>query len=319
MRYVVTGAAGALGRALLARLSPRAVVAIVRGEWVPPGIEAHAGIDIADVCWDELIRADDIVFHLAAFVHRRVNCDADVACMRHVNVDATAKLASACNKSGAKLLFASSVAVFKSPGEGLSEGAPTVPRTEYGRTKLAAEHAICGEGRKGLKYVNLRFPLMYGPAGRGNMERMLTAIARGRYWPVGNPLVRKSCLHFSDAADALIRAADANLERGAYVVAPPEPATLGELHSAAYAAVGARMPCRGIPAGPARIAARAADAGALLLGKKTRLADQIATLTTPAWYDGSRFAAVTGFVPQVDLREGLSATASWMRAQHLLP
>lgn len=45
-RYVVTGASGALGRALLERLPGQRVLACVRGGDVPPGVGASVRIDV---------------------------------------------------------------------------------------------------------------------------------------------------------------------------------------------------------------------------------------------------------------------------------
>jgi UDP-glucose 4-epimerase len=182
--------------------------------------------------------------------------------------------------------------------------------TDYGRTKLLAEDAI--RGTKGLAHAILRFPLLYGPHGRGNLERMLRAIARRRYWPIGSPAVRKSCLHLDDAAQALVLAGD-HLSAGTYLVAPAEPVTLGELHRAAYEAVGARCPWPAIPSGAARLAAGAVDVAARMLGRPTALERSIATLTSPAWYDGTQFRRLTGFAPRIPLAEGLRGTVRWLR------
>ena len=92
--------------------------------------------------------------------------------------------------------------------------------------------------------------------------------------------------------------------------------TLGEIHAAAYAAVGRRSPRVTIPRGAALAAARALQAGAGLAGRSTRLPDQIETLTAPAGFDGAPFARATGFAPEVGLagRDAPAPPAGW-RAQ----
>jgi len=75
------------------------------------------------------------------------------------------------------------------------------------------------------------------------MERLLRSIHRGRYWPIGSGTAKKSCLFFDDAAEALVQAS--GTERavgGTFVVAPPAPVTLDEIHSFAFAAFGRRPP-----------------------------------------------------------------------------
>lgn len=318
-RALITGVSGALGHALSAALRERhvEVVGVDRDAAAPEGcVRYHAG-DITTLDWSPVLTGCDAVFHLAAFVHRAPT-PAEIQLVHDVNHHATSKLARAARMAGCKLVFVSTVAVLGPGASGLGDDAPLAPTTEYGMSKARAEAAIAAEAEAGLSAAVLRMPLLYGPRGRGNMERMLGAIARRRYWPVGDSRTMKSCLHFADAAEALLLAVGASLGPGPYVVAPPRPATLGEIHDAAYRAVSAAAPAFSIPTGLATVFAGAADWSASLVGRRTRLRDQIATLTSPAWYDGSRFIAATGFAPRVDLRTGLSLTAEWMRHTNAL-
>jgi nucleoside-diphosphate-sugar epimerase len=312
VKVLVTGSAGALGRSLLRSLRQggHEVVALSRSG---SAIEGHPTTvaDVRAAPWERLVEGASAVFHLAAFVHRLPRSAAEREEAREVNHRATAALASACAAAGAKLVFASSVAVLGRGGAGLGDDAPPNPESVYGETKLLGEEAIRAAGSGRLRHAILRLPLLYGPHGRGNMERMLAAIARGRYWPIGDPEVRKSCLHFDDAAEALLLAAFG--AEGTYLVAPPVPSRLGEIHAAAYAALGKRAPVPACPTFVAWLAAAAVDVGARLLGKPSRMRDGIETLTRPAWYDGTRFARATGFAPRIALADGLRSTAAWMR------
>jgi UDP-glucose 4-epimerase len=297
-RVVITGAAGALGRALVARISGRGtpVLGLDREEVTIAGATLER-CEIATAPFSDIIGPGDVVFHLAAFVHRHPRSAEEVREVHEVNHHATSRLAAACLDASATLVFVSTVAV--------SAG------SEYGKSKAAAEDAIRNLGGKGLTFSIVRFPLLYGPHGHGNMERMLQAIRAGRYWPIGDPSTVKSCLFLEDAAGALVLAAERGLG-GTFVAAPEVAPTLGEIHSAAYAAVGRRCPRTTIPRGAALAAARAVQALAGLLGRSTRLPDHIETLTAPAGFDGSPFARATGFVPKVGLEEGMQRTAAWM-------
>lgn len=313
-RTWVTGATGGLGRALLQHIPVERVAVIARGE-VPAGFAGTVvRADVASARWGDLIGPGDVVFHLAAWVHRRTTTSAEVQRAHEVNAAATARLAAACRQVGAKLVFASTVAVFGRDAAGVSDASPVGPSSDYARSKLAAEDAIRGEGEKGLRFAILRFPLMYGPWGRGNMERMLRAIAGGAYWPVGDPTTRKSCLFFGDAAGALLLAAsEPKVERGTHVVTPGSSCSLGEIHEAAYRSLGRTVPSFSIPYSVALFLGRGADLGLRALGRGPRLAEQVRTLASPAWYDGSRFAALTGFRAAVSVEEGLRQTAAWLR------
>lgn len=311
MNILVTGATGGLGRALLRRLGAEGqrVTAIARRRAAVAGVETVA-TELTTAPWEALLEGCATVYHLAAYVHRPAETAAERLEMAAVNHEATAALAAACRAVGARLVFASTVAVLGAGGDGLGDDAAPSPVTDYGRTKLLAEEAV--RGTQGLAHAILRFPLLYGPHGRGNLERMLRAIAGHRYWPIGSPAVRKSCLHFDDAAEALLLAGR-HVSAGTYLVAPSEPTTLGELHRAAYEAVGAACPRPAIPSAVARVAATAVDAAARAIGRRASLGRSIATLTSPAWYDGAPFRTITGFRPRIPLADGLTETVRWLR------
>jgi UDP-glucose 4-epimerase len=296
-RAVVTGVAGGLGRALSARLAREGTSILgldrTRAEVAGATVEA---CEMATARFADIVRPGDLVFHLAAFVHRLPRTTEEIREVHEVNHHATARLAVACLGAGATLVFVSTVAV-------------STP-SAYGKSKAAAEDAIRGLQGRGLRFSIVRFPLLYGPHGHGNMERMLAAIRSGRYWPIGHPSTPKSCLYFDDAARALVLAAERGL--GDTFVAAPEPVpTLGQIHAAAYAAVGLPVPGIAIPRGAAMLAAHALQGVLRFAGRSSRLPDQIETLTSPAGFDGTAFSRATGFAPEIGLEEGMRRTARW--------
>ncbi len=303
-RAVVTGAAGALGQSLVECLSVRGFE-VLGMDRVPPkasatsigGAVAFQVCDVATARFEELVRPGDVVFHLAAYVHRLPRTPEEIREVHEVNHHATARLAAACLAAGATLVFVSTIAV-----EAI---------TEYGRSKAAAEDAIRALGQRGLRFSILRFPLLYGPNGRGNMERMLGAIRTGRYWPVGDQSTPKSCLYLDDAARALVLAGRGALG-GTFVAAPDPIPTLGQIHAAAYSAVGRRLPVLAVPRGLALGVAHLLKHLLALANRSTRLAEQVETLTAPAGVDGGAFARETGFCPEVGLVEGMRRTARWL-------
>jgi nucleoside-diphosphate-sugar epimerase len=307
---LITGAGGALGRATAARLAKVCEVSgVVRAPPATPvlGLSRTFVADVRSADWGSLLEEVEAVIHLAAFVHRPDAAPLQQGELIATNRDATAALAAACRSAGKKLVFASSISVYGPTAAALRESTPLEPETVYGRSKLEAEEAIRRECARGLRAAILRLPLLYGPFGRGNMERMLGAISRGRYWPIGDPAVPKSCLHFDDAAAALELALSDRVE-GTFNVAPEHAPTLGEIHAAAYAAVGRRAPPHA-PAALASLAATLADGGLRLIGRRPRLSRAIETLVRPALVDGQRFAVAAGFAPVVPLVEGLRGTA----------
>ncbi|MEV6164078.1 dTDP-4-dehydrorhamnose reductase [Streptomyces sp. NPDC052052] len=162
--WLVTGAAGMLGRDVLARLAGEDVTAVAAD---------RAALDIAD---PGAVRAG-FREHRPAVV---VNCaawtavdDAETqedAALR-VNGTGPGVLAAACHEHGAVLLQVSTDYVFAGDdGKPYAEDAPTGPRSAYGRTKLAGEQAVL-RALPDTGYV-VRTAWLYG-AGGGNFVRTM--------------------------------------------------------------------------------------------------------------------------------------------------
>lgn len=318
-RVLVTGYTGGLGHALVTRLRDEfvRVRGVGRRELPSSPVDEFVPGDVSTADWTQLIPGCSAVFHLAAFVHARPKDQAAVARTFDVNHLATARLAAACREARATLIFASTVAVMR--GAQPSESRDSAPGSDaYAESKWMAEQAIRSEADKGLRFVTVRFPLLYGPHGRGNMERLLRSVSAGHYWPIGNQDVRKSCLFFADAAEALILAwRTPQVENRSLVVSSPKAFSMREIHEAAYQACGRRMPGYAVPTALARAATRAVDIGMFALGKRSHFAHSIDTLTTSAAYDGTEFAAATGFAPRTGLQSGLLVTRRWMNSERL--
>ncbi|MFO7654757.1 MAG: dTDP-4-dehydrorhamnose reductase [Candidatus Krumholzibacteriia bacterium] len=133
MTFLVTGAAGMLGRAVLRRLGP-----------------AGAGIDLPDGDLTDPAAVSDVFthHHPAWVIHCAAFTDVDGAedqreRARAVNATATGHLAYACEQSGAGLSYVSTDYVFDgSAAEGYAEDAPRRPINHYGATKAEGERVV---------------------------------------------------------------------------------------------------------------------------------------------------------------------------------
>jgi len=156
MRIIVTGASGFVGRALTAALreSGHDVVGVDR-----TGSPDLVG-DIADVGFVAQLFSErcDAVAHLATVPGGAAEQDPTMA--KRVNLDATMLLADAAAAAGARLVFASSIAVF---GEALPDpvGDDTrhAPMLLYGAHKAMAEQWLDTLARRGeLSALAVRLP-----------------------------------------------------------------------------------------------------------------------------------------------------------------
>lgn len=148
-RILITGANGLVGQALVRRLSvwPGADV-LATGRRPHPAVSAFSGgyapLDVLDGDAVERAMQDfapSAVVHAAA-VSQVETCEADKEACWALNVDATAALAAACYRHGARLVLLSSDFVFDGRGGPYAEEDRPFPLNAYGRSKLAAENAL---------------------------------------------------------------------------------------------------------------------------------------------------------------------------------
>lgn len=136
VRVLVTGAAGQLGRALLAALAGTDAVARGLGS---------KEMDITDPGAVEAALAalaPDVIVNCAAYTAVDA-AEADEAAAHRVNAEGPANLARATAASGCRLIHISTDYVFGGAGpDPYPVDAPTGPRTAYGRTKLAGEREV---------------------------------------------------------------------------------------------------------------------------------------------------------------------------------
>ncbi|WP_460071956.1 dTDP-4-dehydrorhamnose reductase [Streptomyces sp. YKOK-I1] len=170
MRWLVTGAAGLLGRDTVAELARR-------GEEVT-GLD-HAGLDITRP--DQVDRAvaaqrPDLVVNCAAYTAVD-DAESDEARALRINGDGPRLLARACAAHGARLIHVSTDYVFAGDATvPYPEDHPPAPRTAYGRTKLAGERAVLTT--LPAASVVLRTAWLYGVHGPSFVRTMLGLEAR---------------------------------------------------------------------------------------------------------------------------------------------
>lgn len=151
----------------------------------------------------QLVKDVDVIFHLAASTSTDSKWP-NLAEVIENNVNLTRKLVEASPET-ARLIYSSTVEVYgERPGK-VTERTPTNPTSPYGITKLASETVIQKTCRKrGIPYVILRLPTIYGPWQREDMtyQQIISGI--------GTPAVDRSTLdvlYVDDAIDAFLLAA----------------------------------------------------------------------------------------------------------------
>ncbi|MFE5209528.1 dTDP-4-dehydrorhamnose reductase [Streptomyces sp. NPDC056600] len=172
MRWLVTGAAGMLGRDTAQELARRGEETVTLG---------RAELDITsedDVRAALAAHRPDVVVNCAAYTAVD-DAETDEATALRINGDGPRTLARACAEQGtARLIHVSTDYVFDGRATApYPEDHPTAPRTAYGRTKLAGERAVLDElpGRGAV----VRTAWLYGVHG-GNFVRTMTRLESRR-------------------------------------------------------------------------------------------------------------------------------------------
>jgi UDP-glucose 4-epimerase len=301
MTVLVTGASGFIGRALVGELS--AAGHRVRAAMRQPAdvfgreVEVVAVSDLTrPVEWRLLLRNVDTVVHLAGIAHAGSDIP-DEAFDRVIRL-ATAELAAAARTAGVRrLIFISSIRAQCGPvcEHPLTETDVPNPTDAYGRSKLAAEHAVRAAE---VPFTILRPVLVYGPGAKGNLARLLALARSPLPLPFGSFANRRSLVARQNLVAAIRHTLDSPATTGeTYVVADPTPLTPGEIVAALRA--GEQRAPRLVPVPPALIAM----AFNVLRQSETwqRLGGELVA-------DPAKLLAA-GWRPQVETRAGLAAMA----------
>lgn len=196
MRVLVVGASGFVGRATCAELLREGYS--VQGTWREHPERLVAGLEDAFSESDlEISRTDfEVVLACSALVPYGAMNEPSPALIE-ANVEMARRLTSRFSK--ARIVLASSVAVYGDAASPRTEGSPFASPSEYGWSKLAAEAII----RQHRSFGIIRFSSLYGPGMKGHsfLPAILgSALRERRISLFGDGSRRQDYLHIADAA-----------------------------------------------------------------------------------------------------------------------
>jgi len=224
LKILITGGAGFIGSRAAARyLADGWEVVVVdnltsgRRDNVPTGAHFYE-LDIRDQEFAEVVAAErpDVLSHHAAQIDVRVSTT-DPAYDADVNIIGSIKTIEAALAARVKrFIFASSGgAVYGEPDyRPADEECPTRPVSQYGCSKLAVEHYLyLYHVQRGLNYVALRYPNVYGPGQNPRGEAGVTAIFALKMLAAepctifGDGTETRDYVYIDDVVEAHVRAA----------------------------------------------------------------------------------------------------------------
>ena len=323
---LVIGATGALGPAVirafqtegwevrsLSRKRPRADTAAAA---IP-----HVEADVTDQrALERAMAGVDVVVHMAALLHV-VDPPPSLRDEYHrVNVRGTAAVMSAARACSVRRVVAlSSICVYGQQSGLLDEGTVPVPDTLYAASKLEAEQEVLRSNSSSEEpfSVVLRLAAVYGAGIKGNYQRLVGALARRRFVPVGSGTNKRTLVLEDDAARAIVLAAVHPSAPGrTFNVTDGEIHTVAEITTAIGAALGRRPPRLSIPVAFARVAISVFE-GVCRLCAKTPPVTQAALqkYTEDVAVSGQRIKDELGFEPRWSLAKGWQKTIAEMKQQ----
>lgn len=179
MRLVITGALGHIGSRLVHSLRPsdfggRLTEVVLLDSLVTQRYCSLFNLpvevpfrflegDICEMDLEEVCAGADVVVHLAAMTNAAGSFSTQEAVER-VNFNGTERLAAACVRQGARLLFLSTTSVYGTQASTVDEDCPQAdlkPQSPYATSKLRAEGLLQSLAAEGLRTFVGRFGTIY--------------------------------------------------------------------------------------------------------------------------------------------------------------
>ena len=306
MEILITGGAGFIGSHILAQLQGRRDMDVVvfdnlssgSKEHVPAGMELVEG-DVCDEAAVDALFADhhfDAVIHLAAQTMVPTSVEQPVLDCQ-INLEGVLHVLEACRIHGTgHILFSSSAAVY---GDNLhiplKETERLVPTSPYGITKMATEHYLrVYHELYGMDATVFRFANVYGERqgekGEGGVVSIFCKLLSQRQGITvfGDGNQTRDFVYAGDIAQAIIRALPL---KGCHTmnVSTGQETSINDLIRSFEKAVGYTVPVQ-------YTAPRTGDILRSVLSNEALKRD-------------------LGFVPEMDLEEGIRRTYDWYRRQ----
>ena len=306
--FLVTGASGSLGRAVVNRLlaDGRRVRGFVRRVPESPlhGVEYVVG-DLADAAAvARAVAGADTVIHAGAAMKG--------GWPEHKSgtVDGTRHVVDACKTHGiTQLVHISSMSVVDwagSDNRAVSEQVPLEPRPEkrgaYTRAKLEAERMVAAAANAGLPCVILRPGQIFG----GGIPLITGAVARragGRWLVLGDGKTELPLVYIDDVVQAIVAAIDRRITKGEIIqIVDPEPVTQEDV----LAAAGGARPIVRVPRRLVLALGKLSELPFAALGKQSPLgAYRLRSALARLRYESDRAVTLLGWRPLVGVREGI--------------
>ncbi len=312
MRIVVTGASGFVGRHLSRKLAQSGIRVLAlsrRPEHCEnhPYIEKRACLDLERSDLASMLVGADVVVHLAAAAHERVQIlekARDYASIQRANAALSEAMAVQAARAGIRhFVFLSTIGVCgeETGPAAFTEETALAPRSLYARSKAEAEERLNRlAGGLALRLTVLRPTLVYGPGNGGNFLNMLRLVASGWPLPFASVQNRRSLIYVGNLVSAIEAVAVSRTISGTFIASDARPHSTPELIRMLASGMGRQPALFPMPVPILRFAAR-------LAGREALARRLLGSLEA----DGGKLRRTLSWSPPFSEEDGLRATAAW--------
>jgi len=319
MRILVTGATGYIGGHMARNLHSKGfdVICMTRGNKAVDTISTVEGDVLKPETLSRACNNIDIVCHFAGALGRGLTDEM----IRAVNVEGTENMIRTSKGAGVKyFLHISSGAVTGPMGPmPADETTECHPYTTYERTKYEGERKALAIAREiDLPLGVARPTFTYGP-GDPHKLLMFKLVKRGWFFFIGDGFSTNHPVYIDDLIDGIILMMEKRPIQEVYILGGPRPVTKKEWAIAIADALNVKPPKLYVPVGLAWMGANIMEPIGRLIGKEPPLTRSRVLAMSRYWgMDISKARRELGYVPRIDLAEGIAKTVSWYQKEGLL-
>ena len=318
MTFIVNGASGFVGRALVEHLAQGGS----RG-WAV----SRAGVASDATGWtgkkrEEVLAGDGLglptgspcLVHLEVKHHVPNPTSKDLATFRKVNVDGLRRWLTWCGENGIhRVISFSSIKAVAARESVIDETAMGPGDSPYGASKWEAEQVLAkwvaeDSSRSGLV---LRPAVIYGPGNLANMYSFVEAIHRGRFFLVGSSENVKSLVSLRNVVSSVSFLANL-MEPGCtiYNLVDAESFSVSGLARMIRETLGSDRSMRSLPVWCAKCCALVGDVIAGVIGRAPLTSQRLKALTETTAFSSEKLKRA-GFVHPQTTQEGLGELVDW--------